>query len=579
MRVALTTLLALAAWASGSGCSGSPGPGLDIDDALAQLPALAVPRPAESAAAQDTIARIEQLLARDGITVEKQVVGTVDLPEINVLGAMQRTAHSATVGDPNLLVRFGPPGKALLFMAHYDSVEGSPGAIDNAASVLLLIELARVLHHAPPAQPVILAFTAAEEIGLVGAEALAAEIGDDVGFAIALDLVGGDGELVVNGAGMLIGRAELRWIAAAADNAGATISVPAAHRVVSRWWPQAERSDHGPFTRRGVRALHFYNRGHDAEWIDLAYHSGRDVPARVDRRALEEMGRLLRALVASPVPAHGGDGYWLPFVRGVVVPRVALVALELVLVLVVIVTLVLSRTGLLAWFARSRDAQRGPALLLGAACYIAAVLAAFGIERVVNGEHLARWVHAPGRALIATVLVIGGMFGLATRIVARFAPWRGEGRFLAVAALLPLAIGIAWLAAGAAEVAWVWLVPAAAIAIAPLTHRLFAPIAVVLAALPIVLVPYPDRLREAIWNGFLPVTIPLAALVGLLGISVAAALAWALRRRAEAGPMGTLVLGLGCGLAVIAGIVVAVTGPEPCTPVEFVRFLLACERV
>ena len=27
----------------------------------------------------------------------------------------------------------GPPGKALLIMAHYDSVPGSPGAVDNGS--------------------------------------------------------------------------------------------------------------------------------------------------------------------------------------------------------------------------------------------------------------------------------------------------------------------------------------------------------------------------------------------------------------------------------------------------------------
>ena len=83
------------------------------------------------------------------------------------------SAHRVALDDPNLVVRFGPPGKALLVMAHYDTVAGSPGAVDNAAAVALLVELARVLREHPPPQPVMLAFTANEEIGLVGAEALA----------------------------------------------------------------------------------------------------------------------------------------------------------------------------------------------------------------------------------------------------------------------------------------------------------------------------------------------------------------------------------------------------------------------
>src|SRR5690606_37573027 len=188
----------------------------------------------------------------------------------------------------------------------------SPGATDNAVAVAILLELARELRDAPPAHPVLFAFTANEEIGLVGAEALAAQHGDEISFAISLDLLGGDGALTLNGASELIGLAELRWIAAAADRAGVVVSAPLAHRVMSRALPQAERSDHGPFTRRGIRAVHFYNRGNDGEWIDLAYHSPQDVPARIVERSLADAARLVHALVTAPVPAHAGDGFWLP---------------------------------------------------------------------------------------------------------------------------------------------------------------------------------------------------------------------------------------------------------------------------
>jgi hypothetical protein len=463
-------------------------------------------------------------------------------------------------------------------MAHYDSVHESPGAIDNAASVGILLELARELQKASPPQPVILAFTAAEEAGLVGAEALAAEIADRVSFAIALDLIGGDGELVVNGASMLIGTSELRWLADAADRAGVELGVPLVHRAISRAWPQAERSDHGPFTRRGTRAVHFYHRGHDGEWIDRAYHSYRDVPSRVQRRAVDETGRLLRALIATPVPAYGGDGFPVPFVRGVVVPRWIVVGVCVALALVVIAILVFSRAGLLSYLARSRDDRRGPALLAGIGCYVVAVGAAFAVERLTS-DAPGRWLHDPLRALAGTACVIGGVFGLATRTVSRFAAWRGEARYLAVAALVPFAIGTMWLVLGAVELAWVWLVPAAAIAIAPLVPRAFAVVGVALSALPLVLVLHPHRLREAAWNAFLPPGVPLAAAVGLFGISVAASVAWALRRRNAAGPMGTLALGVGCGLLVCAGLVVAITAPMPCTHAEFVIFRLGCERV
>ena len=233
------------------------------------------------------------------------MVGPVEVPAIELLGVPYRSAKTRVTTDPDLVVRFGPAaGRALLIMAHDDTVPASPGGVDHSAAV-----------------GVVLAFTANEEIGLVGDEALVAHHGDDVAFAIALDLIGASGALSLNGASRLIGDAELGWIAAAADRAGVVVRAPLPHRVVSRAWLQVERSDHGPFTRHRSPALHFYDRGQDGAWIDLAYHSARDTLARVDRGALDEIGRLLRALTAVAPPAHRGDGLWLPAARNVVVPR------------------------------------------------------------------------------------------------------------------------------------------------------------------------------------------------------------------------------------------------------------------
>jgi hypothetical protein len=148
-------------------------------------------------------------------------------------------------------------------------------------------------------------------------------------------LTGGSGPLSLNGAGTQIRQRELRWLAGAADRAGTALRAPLPHRVISRWWPQLERSDHGPFTRRGIRAVHLYHRGQDGEHIDLAYHSARDTLDRVDRGAVDELGRLLRALAASPPPAPAGgdgggtDGFWLPVAINTVVPRWAAIGLLL----------------------------------------------------------------------------------------------------------------------------------------------------------------------------------------------------------------------------------------------------------
>jgi hypothetical protein len=562
------------------------GADFDVDRAMVHVKALTDigPRPGDSDGSRTAAGYIEDELDRLGFTVQRQSVGSVEIPEIRVLGHVHREAERVTTTDPNLLVRFGPPGNALLLMAHYDTVRGSPGASDNAVSVALLLELARHMRDEPPDQPIVLAFTANEEIGLVGAEALAAQIGPETRFAIALDLIGGDGRLTLNGASTLIGLAELHWLANAADRAGVELSAPLAHRVISRWWPQAERSDHGAFTRRGIRAVHFYNRGNDGEWVDLAYHTPRDVPARLSRDSVGDAGGLLRALVASPVPPHHGDGFWLPFVANTVVPRWALLAVELLLVVVVLGVLVLARDGLVTTITRriqrtaESSARRGAGLVAGVVCYALAIVLACVLERELAGAHPAPWLHDPLPALVSSMLVLGGLFGLATRAVARIRPWAGTQRYIVLAALSCVAIGAALLVIGAAELAWIWLVPAAMIVLAPRLGR-FRVLAVAAATLPIACLLHPFQLREAHVNGFLPESLPLSLYVGIVGAPTITTLAWMLRRRAPGGPLGTLVLGVGCGLAVILGLVFAVTPDPPCTPANFGRFHLACERV
>ena len=543
-------------------CSTStPGPGVDVDRVLVHVGALAqAPRPRDSQASRAAADYIVAQLA--GISVERMPVGAVDLPAIEVMGRRYREAHRVTTTDPNLVVRFGPRGKALLIMAHYDTVPKSPGAIDNAAAVGTLIELARGLAASPPPVPVMIVFTANEEIGLVGAEALAATRGDQIGFAIALDLIGATGELTLNGASDLIGTSELRWIASAADRSGTIVHAPLAHRVISRWWPQAERSDHGPFTRRGIRAVHFYNRGHDGNWIDLAYHSERDVPARVDRARVAELGRLLHALATTPIPPHAGDGFWLPVVTHTVIPRWLLLVACLAFATAAI-ALAISLRG-----PRVDHGKLG--LLAGAACYAIAVGAAVAVEHAS-----ARWFHAPLRFAIAEALVIACVLGLLATLAGRFARWTGERRYLLVAIVMPLAVGLFLFVIGAAEVAWIWLLPAAIAALAPRLGP--ARVVAVFVGLPVLLVLDPDRLREAAWNGFLPPGFPLAVSLGVLGIPVAAVVAWLSRRRTHSGPLGTFVIPMGCLLAGIVGVTLALTAETTCNRTQFVELGLACE--
>ncbi len=538
------------------------GPGVDVDRVMTHVEALAGSlgaRPGNTDASRAAAAYIA-----NQVPVERMDVGEVELPAIEVLGTMHRPAQRTHSSDPNLIARFGPPGKALLIMAHYDTVPGSPGAIDNAAAVGVLIELAKVLVDSP--RPVMILFSANEEVGLVGAEAFAERRGSEIDFAIALDLIGGDGDLVVNGASTLIGDVEMRWLARGADRAGVTLRAPLAHRVISRWWPQAERSDHGPFTRRGLRAIHFYNRGHDGDWIDLAYHSAADVPSRVRRESVDELARVLLALTREPIPAHEGDGFWLPLASNTIVPRWSLLALCIACY---------GALALLVTLRRRREGQ-GLGLLVAIPCYAAGAAAIILLEHLLGGGHPAPWLHAPLRWLAGESLVLAGIVGLLSRLVARFSPWGGERRYLAVAVIAPLAIGTAWLVAGAAELAWVWLVPALFAAMAPRLGR-FRVLTLASLLLPVAVVLAPIQLREAAWNGFLPPAVPFGVWIATLGFPSFAGIAWYLRARDRSGPLGTLVLPVGCLLAMIAGLVLVGSASPSCSAAQFHRLGLACE--
>ena len=84
-----------------------------------------------------------------------------------------------------------PSTGAILLGAHYDSVERSPGADDNATSVAIVLEAARVLSAATP-RTLKLVFFDLEEIGLLGSQAFIEDPSqqENLQGAIILDMVG-----------------------------------------------------------------------------------------------------------------------------------------------------------------------------------------------------------------------------------------------------------------------------------------------------------------------------------------------------------------------------------------------------
>lgn len=116
--------------------------------------------------------------ARDYLVHQIAAAGLT--PELQKTSAMYQSRFGPITGGSveNVLVRV--PGqqntKAVLLVAHYDSVATANGASDNGAAVGALLEALRAVKSAPPLKnDLILLFSDGEEAGLLGARAFVEE--------------------------------------------------------------------------------------------------------------------------------------------------------------------------------------------------------------------------------------------------------------------------------------------------------------------------------------------------------------------------------------------------------------------
>lgn len=95
----------------------------------------------------------------------------------------------------NLIARAGPNRNSPLIIlgAHFDSVQGTPGADDNASGVAVLLESARVLSRATLHFPVLFCAFNLEELNMIGSTHFARRLKDSgakIKAMISLEMVG-----------------------------------------------------------------------------------------------------------------------------------------------------------------------------------------------------------------------------------------------------------------------------------------------------------------------------------------------------------------------------------------------------
>ena len=241
-------------------------------------------------------AAVAWYLAQRGLTVERQRFATFE------------------GSGENLSVDVGSGDRVLVLIAHHDAVPGSPGANDNAAAVGILLHLLPRLI-VPPTLRVRLLFTAAEELGYLGARAYVREIPlGRIAGVLSLELCGiGDSVAVwdatsetdllrrVTGAlgGLGLQRDEGYHVVGripvfgSDHRAFAAAGIPAYGLSVV---PVAEADALRRFVLSPVRSalMHAVRRPPPFD----TYHTSRDASSTLDPRALDLVTRSLSAIVS-----------------------------------------------------------------------------------------------------------------------------------------------------------------------------------------------------------------------------------------------------------------------------------------
>jgi hypothetical protein len=172
-------------------------------------------------------------------------------------------------------------GKAVVLMAHMDSVRAGPGASDDMSGVATILETIRALKALDESKhPVIALFTDGEELGLLGAELFLRDPArrDRVGVVVNVEARGTRGPSYLFQTSP--GDAKLIDIYAAGAARPATSSL---YAEIYKYLPND--TDLTPFLRAGLKGYNFAFIGNVAD-----YHTDQDTVRNLDPATLQSQG-------------------------------------------------------------------------------------------------------------------------------------------------------------------------------------------------------------------------------------------------------------------------------------------------
>ncbi|WP_312688988.1 M20/M25/M40 family metallo-hydrolase, partial [Brevundimonas nasdae] len=180
-----------------------------------------------------------------------------------------------------------PELPAVLMMAHYDSVPGSPGAADDASGVAAILEAVQAIKARGPAdRTLIVLLTDAEELNLDGARAFFSEhpLRDRVGMVVNLEARGGGGRAMMFETGP--GNAQtISQFARATKDATGGPSSNALTVFVYRLMPNG--TDMTIAVNRGIAGVNLAFIGRPDQ-----YHAPTSTPDALDQGSLQHIGSL-----------------------------------------------------------------------------------------------------------------------------------------------------------------------------------------------------------------------------------------------------------------------------------------------
>ncbi len=238
------------------------------------------PRPMGSGEHRRVMLYIEAELNRLGYETEIQESSFVTPYGSNLTGGMIRNVIGRLPGTQGT--------GAVLVVGHYDSVANSPGAADNGAAVAAMLEAARAMRHNPAMKnDLILLFSDAEEVGLVGAKAYVEEhaLAEKKSLVLNLEARGNRGVSVTFETSPQNGWLISEYAQAVSRPFAASLFYEAYRRLPNN-------TDFTVFKQAGYP-------GFNVALIDgfVHYHAMTDTPERLDPRSLQHHGQYIMDLV------------------------------------------------------------------------------------------------------------------------------------------------------------------------------------------------------------------------------------------------------------------------------------------